>query len=371
VNHGPRIAYDARLCLGQYRGMGRFLRQLIAGHEQDFLGFCATGEQDPTLRLMASGYTAYPLWEQLSIPRLVQEHGVEVFLAPFNTAPLRLPDAVKLVLVVHDVIFMDNLPSSRSLYQNLGRTYRRLVVPRALRQADVVVTVTDFTAQQLESRFMVPSSRIRVIPNSIGEEWFLADDRPVTAQPYVFLVSGEAPSKNLSRAIEAFARCRGLASDSNLLMKVAGVKQKFHPQFQKEAARLGIADSVVLLPYVSDAEMRALHRHARLFVMPSLAEGFGIPVLEAMVSGVPVAASAGTCLEEVGGNAARYFDPTSVDDMARMMHQILAEPALQAEMVERGKAEVRRYHPDVVREKVRSFWAELEDSTLPATRWGH
>jgi glycosyltransferase involved in cell wall biosynthesis len=356
VNQRPRIAYDARLSLGQYRGMGRFLRLLIAGRERDFLGFCATGEQDPTLHLMASGYSAYPLWEQLSIPRLVREHGVEVFLAPFNTAPLRLPDAVKLVLVVHDLIFMDDLPASRSLYQNLGRAYRRLVVPRALRRADVVVTVTDFTARQLESRFMVPRSRIRVIPNSIGKEWFLASDSSVTAHPYVLLVSGEAPSKNLSRAIEAFARC----ADLNLRMKVAGVKPKFHPHFQEEARRLGIADSIEFLPFVSDIEMRRYHRGAKLFVMPSLAEGFGIPVLEAMASGVPVAASSGTCLEEVGGRAARYFDPASSEDMAGVMREILTDPGLQAEMSERGKVEVRRYHPDVVREKVRSFWAELE-----------
>ncbi len=368
------ITYDARLSLGKYRGMGHYLRQLIAGREREFLGFCATGEGDASLNLVSSGFRSYPLWEQVSLPRLVRRHEVEVFLAPYNTAPLLLPKGVKLVMIVYDLIFMDRAPLSRSLYQNVGRLYRRFIVPRAIKRAEVVVTCSQYTARQLESRFALDRSKVRVIPCSIGEEWF-NDQAPIATLPhYVLVVAGEAPSKNLSRAIAAFAHCRKFSRDSSLRLKVAGVKAKFHSFFQAEAKSAGVADFVDFLRYIPDAEMRHLFQRARLFIMPSLAEGFGIPVLEAMASGVPVAASSSTCLQEVGGEAARYFDPFSVEDMAATMHDILVDSALQSKMSEQGRIQSRKFHPNVVREQISSFWAEFEGVWKPvldteSTRW--
>jgi glycosyltransferase involved in cell wall biosynthesis len=355
------IAYDARLAMGQYRGMGRFLRLLIAGREQELLGLCATGEQDAALNLFASGYRFYPLWEQVSIPKLVRRYRIDTFLAPYNTAPLRLPRGVKLVMVVYDLIFMEDLPLSRSLYQNVGRLYRRLVVPRAIRRADVVVTLTHYTARLLESRFALDGSRIRVIPYSIGKEWFIAgSEAPDSTVRYVLVVAGEAPSKNLSRAIAAFARCRQLRGDPLLRLKVAGVKDKYHGLFQAEARQQGVAAFVDFLGFIPDPEMRILYRQAALFLMPSLSEGFGIPVLEAMVSGTPVAASSSTCLQEIGGNAARYFDPYSVEEMAATMCTILDNSTLRSEMSKQGHIQSQIFHPNAVLERIRALWSEIE-----------
>jgi glycosyltransferase involved in cell wall biosynthesis len=356
----PRVAYDARLALGHYRGMGRYLRQLIAGREQDLLGFCATGERDPSLNLVASGHRAYPLWEQLSIPRLVRNYSIQTFLAPFNTAPLRLPRSVKLAVVVYDLIFMDGLPLSLSLYQNAGRLYRRLVVPRAIQRAAVVVTCSEYTAAQLTSRFRLDASRIRVIPVGLGEEWFSARSVPRGDgnRPYLFAVAGEAPSKNLGRAIAAFAQFRRF-SGSNVRMKVAGVKPKYHSRFQREARRLGVADGVDFLCYIPESEMRGLYQNAELFIMPSVAEGFGIPVLEAMAAGVPVAVSSASSLPEVAGDAARYFDPLSVDDMASAIGDVVCNPELKQEMATRSVLQARKFNQDVINRKIAEFWSEL------------
>jgi glycosyltransferase involved in cell wall biosynthesis len=361
-----RIAYDARLSLLPYRGMGRFLRLLIAGREQELLGFCATGEQDEALNLVASGHSFYPLWEQVSIPSLVRSYKIDTFLAPYNTAPLRLPKDVKLVLVVHDLIFMGDLPLSRSLYQNVGRLYRRLVVPWAIQRADVIVTVSQYTALQLRSRFALDSSRIHVIPNSIGKEWFTTETPPDSTARYVLVVAGEAPSKNLSRAIAAFARCRKLDGDFLLRLKVAGVRDKYHPLFQAEARRLGVADFVDFLAFIPDRELRLLYRQAALFLMPSLSEGFGIPVLEAMASGTPVAASSATCLQEIGGDSARYFDPYSVEEIAATMCTILDSSTIRSEMSKQGRIQSQKFHPDAVVERVRSLWLEIEGFSQPA-----
>ncbi len=355
-----RIAYDARLAIGEYRGMGSFLRQLIAGHEKDFIGLCARGEQDRSLALIASGFRPYPLWEQISLPGLLREQSVDAFLAPYNTAPLCLPDNLKLVLVVHDLIFMEPLPLSRSLYQNAGRFYRRLIVPAAVRRADLLLTVSNFTARLLASRFKIGRERIRVVPNSLSEVWFDEKSCAAPAERYVFMVAGEAPSKNLRRAISAFAQCRNLEKDPGLRLKVAGVKTAFHPAFQNVARECGVADRIDFLGYIPDSEMRSLYRNAALFVMPSLSEGFGIPILEAMASGAPVAASDRTCLPEVGGDAALYFDPESVEQMAKIMHQILSNPSLRDRMSESGREQSRKFHPDRVHAGIAALWLELD-----------
>jgi glycosyltransferase involved in cell wall biosynthesis len=363
-----RIAYDARFSIGQYRGMGRYLRALIAGREQRLLGFCAGGECDSELRLVADGPTFYPAWEQLAIPRLLRRHGIDLFIAPYNTAPLLLPRETRLVLIVHDLIFLDALPASRSIYQNSGRLYRRMVVPRAIPRADLIVTVSQFTASSLVDRFDIERRRLRIIPNSLGEEWYAHEIAATRLGDYVLTVAGEAPSKNLNRALEAFALYRAASAPHALRMKVAGVKTAFHAVFAARARDLGVADYVDFLPYLPDHEMRTLYRNAAVFLMPSLAEGFGIPVLEAMASGIPVASSNASSLPEIGGDAAQYFDPTSTEQMARILHRILSEPGLQARMVELGRIQACKFHPAVIRAAIQRFWDEFVqvDEPLPA-----
>jgi glycosyltransferase involved in cell wall biosynthesis len=360
-----RVAYDARFSIGQYRGMGRYLRTLIEGREQSVVGFCASGEHDPELRLIADGARFYPLWEQISIPRLVRQHGIDIFIAPYNTAPLTLPRDTRLILVLYDLIFMDPLPPSQSHYQNAGRLYRRLIAPRAIARANLIVTVSNFTAASLAARFQVEPHRLRVIPVTIAEEWFDSDSGPSIPSGYVLAVAGEAPSKNLKRALEAFALCRGRAGRSSLRMKVAGVKAAFHAAFETHAQLFGVGDYVEFLPYVSDDEMRILYREADVLLMPSLAEGFGIPILEAMASGTPVAASNAASLPEVGGEAALYFDPTSAEHMAETLHQIISEPGPRARMAELGRIQACKFHPNVIRASIQQFWDELAHADEP------
>lgn len=354
------VAYDARMSLGNYRGMGRYLRALIAGREHSLVGLCASNEDDAGLRLVADGMRIHAMWEQVSIPRLLWQHGLNVLIAPYNTAPLWLPPATRLVLVVHDLIFMERLPLPRSLYQNAGRIYRRLVTPRAVQRADIIVTVSKHTARKLMSRFAVEAQRLRVIPMSIGEEWYASPAEARERQRLVLTVAGEAPHKNLRRALQAFARCQSLLGTPQVRMKVAGVRPAYHAMFGAEAKRLDIAPSVEFLPYLSDGEMRRLYREAAVLLMPSLAEGFGIPVLEAMASGLPVAASHAGSLPEVGGDAALYFDPLNVEAMADTLTRILQDGALRTRMEERGREQAQRFHPSVMGRKIECFWEEIE-----------
>lgn len=358
VQH-PKVAYDARFSLGRYRGMGRFLRQLIAGYEQDFIGFCARGESDPTLNLVARGFRFFPLWEQVSLPSLVRKYRTDLFLAPYNTGPLWLPRTVKLLLVLHDLIFLEDLPSSPSLYQNLGRAYRRAITPRILDRANTIVTVSNYTKEQLVTRHGIAEHKIRVIPNSLEEKWFQPGKPPRDRDPYIFMVSGEAPSKNLGRALESYALYKKGFGDQAARLRIAGVHTSFHKRYRSLARQLGVDERVELLEYLPDSQLLELYQGAALFWMPSLMEGFGIPVLEAMASGAPVLTSASTSLPEVGGDAAVYVNPRSVTDMADALSRLMADSKLRQNMSTAGREQARKYHPEGVKQRIRQLWTSL------------
>lgn len=353
-----RVGYDARFGIGEYRGMGRYLRRFIAGIGDAVVGFCADGEADPDLTLKARGFRFYPLWEQVSLPLRAAQSGIDVLIAPYNTAPLLIPCRMKLVLVVHDLIYLRSaaeLPYSRSVYQNFGRIYRRWVVPRAVRRADHIVCVSEYTRSELMRKFQVETAKLTIIPNSIDASWYSLR-RKTTGQRYVFCVSGEAPNKNLGRALQGFAEYCERFGDHDTQFRVAGVKPAHHAAFCAIANHYRMRSRVEFLDYISDEKLRELYAGAAAFLFPSTEEGFGIPVLEALAAGVPVIASQASSIPEVGGDAALYFDPVSAPDMAEQLSNVLSNPELQDSMSRRGRQNALQFHPDVVDARIRGFW---------------
>ncbi len=359
MKESRRIAYDGRLAIEPFRGMGRFLRTLISGREDELLGFCASGESSKSLNLTASGLHFYPAWEQWSLPRLISKFNVDTFIAPYNTAPLFLPSNVRLVIIVYDLIFFEPMPPSQSMYQNIGRIYRRLVVPRATRKAQIVLTVSNFTKTRLVNSFGIDPQQVQVIPCSLDAEWFECATPTDRREQFIFMVSGEAPSKNLARGIEGFARFVQMTGNRQIRLKIAGVKKKFHAVFAPLAEKLGIGSAVDFLGYLTESDLRNLYRSADMFVMPSLSEGFGIPVLEAMASRVPIAVSTGGSLPEVAGNAALYFDPYSIEDMAERMREILTTKTTRDALITAGDQQARKYHEKEIQPLIDSFWHSL------------
>jgi glycosyltransferase involved in cell wall biosynthesis len=222
-----------------------------------------------------------------------------------------------------------------------GWKYRTLV-PRAARSAERVICVSQFTRDDVVRRYGVDEGSIRVI----GEAPSLAvGDAEPPPGPYILAVGDLRRKKNFGRLVEAFTTLRkeGLSHRLVIAGRDAG-----------EGARLR-APGVELTGYLPEKQLDALMRGAALLVHPSLYEGFGLVIVEAMARGVPVAAARATALPETGGDAALYFDPVDVHDMAETIRRALADDQLGT----RGRAHVARLSWDEAAAQTAAVYAEL------------
>lgn len=356
------VAIDARWMIGEFRGMGHYANALVDSADRAVIKLLPNNFPDAGTGTVRRGWGFFPFWEQSVLPRLCRRLGVTQLVCPYNTAPLHLPRGVRLILVVHDLIYLESwrrVPRSRSIYQTLGRIYRRWNVPRVTQSAHRLITVSEFSRNEICARFELPRDRVRVIPNSLSDEWFVDAPLPAAQRSnYLLTVSGEAPHKNLSTLLRAFARVRSAMPEDPyaLCLRIVGVKASQQAVFQSLAARLNIASSVVFEPFLEEQALRELYRRARLFVFPSLIEGFGIPVLEAMASGTPVACSNTSSLPEVVDGTGWLFDPSNVEHMSSTLQLALAdESKLQAAALA-GLKRSQRYRRSAVANEIKEFW---------------
>ncbi len=345
-----KVGVDAFAMGSEGRGMGRFALQLTSTLREEAVLL----KPDPGRR------PAFPLWEQLHLIGKARRAEVDCLLCPYNTAPLLPFSSIPKIVVVHDLIFMDReMSSSVSRTQNIGRRYRQAVAPIAAKHALQVVTVSDYSRRLLCERLSLNEKKVSVIPNWIGESWFSTICKPARSR-YLLTVSGEAPSKNLVGLLRGFALYRRDGGDATL--KVVGVKPAWHQHFSGLAQEHGIRDVVEFLPFVTDESLRELYSQAASYVCASLVEGFGIPLLEAMASGVPLSSSFTTSLPEVAGEAACYFHPLDCEQMAESLAEALSGSSASRARVVKGRERAWTFRRAAVEPLIRAFWQSMESA---------
>jgi glycosyltransferase involved in cell wall biosynthesis len=358
-----RLAVDARLMAGHPRGMGQYSRVLVEPVQHQLTALLPRSQTVQEWPCYSKGSGFFPWWEQRVLPRMAQQCDATHLLCPNNTGPIARIHGIKTILVVHDLIFLQpfsELPASRSLYQNLGRIYRRFVVPAVIKNADLLITVSEYTREALCEYFCMDPQRIHVIPNSVGNAWFVShplDDS--LRKPYLLSVTGEAPSKNLSALLKAFAEMRANGFGRELSLRIVGIKPAFHSGYLEEAEQLRLVGAVRLESFISEDELRRMYREAWAFVLPSLFEGFGIPLIEAMASGTPVVCSDTTSLPEVVGDAAILFNPRYIDDMAAKLARIVADRTVRAIGIQKGLKRAEMFRQEAIMQKITDFWSQI------------
>jgi glycosyltransferase involved in cell wall biosynthesis len=228
--------------------------------------------------------------------------------------------------------------------RSLQSLYFRSWVPPLLRAARHVLTNSQFTAAEIQRCTGLQAERITVIPLGYDALHFTPGDPqgPIPQQPYLLHVGQAYPHKNLRRLIQAFAQVAPAYPELRLVL--AGKPHPTEtPQLQALAAELGLQQRVEFRAYVPYAELPDLYRGALAFVFPSLWEGFGLPVLEAMACGTPVITSTGSGTEEVAGDAALLVDPADTNALSQALHTLLDQSSLQEQYRKQGLERAKRF----------------------------
>ena len=356
-----RIGIDYTPAIRQHGGIGRYTRELVGAllaqvNSHRYALFAAVGGVN--LEEWKSGqnrgcatFRALPisddwlarLWHRLRVPIPVETITgiVDVFYSPDFVLPPTLP-RTRTLLTVHDLSF---LHYPEHFVPKLVQ-YLNSVVPRSVTRADKVLADSEATRvdiinrlgaapDQVEVLYLGADDRFHASP-SRGERERLESRYGIGEQPYVLSVGTLQPRKNYATLIRAFATL-----GPGIQLAIAGGRGWLYQNVFEEAEKQG--GRVQILGLVDDEDLPALYRNAALFALPSLYEGFGLPVLEAMACGTPVVCSDRSSLPEVAGDAALLVDPTDVDAISAAMTRALTDDGLRAEMVSRGLTQASRF----------------------------
>jgi glycosyltransferase involved in cell wall biosynthesis len=289
--------------------------------------------------------TLYPRWNLFARPSLpVSLRSAEVLHATNHVSVPPAAEGQRLVVTVHDLAF-EHLPG---MFPRPWRALYRLGLRAAVKRADAILTPSRNTAEDVLSRTAVDPGRLYVVPLAASLPTGALDaeevlDRLKVPSPYILFVGTLEPRKNLVRLIRAYRRVAANGFPHALVL--AGPLGWHHESLMRELSLQGPGEIAMTGP-LSDEELDAVYRAADAFAYPSLYEGFGLPVLEAMARGVPTVASATSSVPEVAGDAAIGVNPRSVREIAHAIESLLSDVDLADRLAARGRARAERFSWD-------------------------
>jgi glycosyltransferase involved in cell wall biosynthesis len=370
-----KVAVDARALLHERTGIGTYtdaIARRLATRQGLSVGLFAPRPFPPSVD-GAGGWTRHTdrhpfgiVWVQSTLPSRLARWGADVLLAALTIGPAR--GDVPFVSTVHDLTPLTN-PEWHAARTLLG------FIPlweRTVERAARFVCVSETTARDLVARYPETAPRVRVAPNGVEAGFFTpapdgsADALQRTRQryaggrPYILYLGTLEPRKNVEALVVACERLWGRRRSRPDLVLAGGAGWKtagLHRRIVRSAYR----DKIHVTGYAPREAARELYRAAEAFAYPSLAEGFGLPVLEAMACGIPVVASTADALVEVGGDAALYAPPRSPEELSRRLERILEDAELRARLREAGPRRAARFTWDEAAERTALAIAEAAE----------
>ncbi len=317
---------------------GRYLVQRMTGVQRYAREIVSRWEPVPVYqpRIGGKGATGH-LWEQFRLPTLARG----LLWSPGTTGPLAVR---KQVVTIHDTAFIDHA----ACYTRAFAAWYQWLVPRLARRVRRIITVSEFSKSRIVDYCRVSPDKVTVILSGVGPQFQpqttlqIEKARTELKLParYALCVCSLEPRKNLRRLLEAWGAMPDRPADLHLVL--AGAKGNVFEDVGLESAPA----NVQLVGYVGDELLPALYAGAEFFAFPSLYEGFGLPVLEAMACGTPVLCSNTTSLPEVAGDAALLVDPLETGSIAAGLQQLAADAALRQQLRERGLVRARSFNWD-------------------------
>jgi glycosyltransferase involved in cell wall biosynthesis len=355
-----KIAIDARelrTSTGRYiERLLHYLQQVDANHKYivllkpaDIDGWKPTNKN---FSVVPCPYKEFTFAEQYGMLRQLTEMGVD--LVHFGMVQQPILYMGKAVTTMHDLTTVKfRNPSKNWLVFTLKREVYKWVNRIAARKSRVVIAISEYSKDTV-AKFAHINSRKIVVTLEAADKIQDEPEPPVDGshndEKFIMYVGRPTPHKNLERLIEAFVMLRQTHPDLKLVL--AGKKDANYKRIERSVKAAGIA-GVTFTDFISEGQLRWLYEHTAAYVFPSLSEGFGLPGLEAMMHGAPVVSSDATCLPEIYGDAAEYFNPLDSFDMASAVARVIDNPKHTTKLRELGYAQSRKYS-----------WKRMAEQTL-------
>lgn len=350
-----RIGIDCRSLCGEKTGIGYYTYHLIKAlhrlQEDSSLCLYSSRRFDfPQLgeKVCRKAFKGLPgnVWLQTVLPFLLKKDQISVFHAPLFIVPLI--SSIPKVVTIHDLSVY--IYPEKTTWQN--RAILRTLLPASVKAADAVIADSENTKRDIVGHLGARPDKITVIPLAVPDSFYRHYDRAAIKQVkekyglpenYLLFVGTIEPRKNLERLIRAFGLVLERRKDLPHRLILAGRLGWLYQDIIRTRNDLALEDRIKLLGYVAEDDLPLVHQGADLFVYPSLYEGFGLPVLEAMASGIPVITSQVSSLPEVAGDSCCLINPLNVEELAAAIERILESSSLQAQMAQAGLARAREF----------------------------
>jgi len=343
-----KIGIDGHTLGSQSSGNENYCLKLL----RDLAGAKANGERYVVYFTHLSGLAKIPITDQFKVKRIFpanpfiriplsfpfecRREKLDVFHAQYIISPFC---NCRTVTTIHDILF-ESHPQFYTRFENLCF---RALIPGSARRADHIITVSQFSKTDIVFRYQVDPDKVTVVQQDPQDEFRLMDSDECKEMivkkygivaPFVVYVGRVNARKNLVRLVEAFSRLYRKGIRHKLV--IVGKQDWMAEQVVQKVKEMSLEDEVVFTGYVDRDDVPVFYNAAEMLVFPSICEGFGLPVMEAMACGVPVVTSYGSSLEEAAGGAAILVDPFSVESIADAVEKVIAHPQLAISLREKG-----------------------------------
>lgn len=305
-------------------------------------------------------------FEQLFLPIAAKTQKLDLLHCTGNTTPYFC--SVPIVQTLHDIIFMDPIPRNDNMYQRFGNHYRRRLVPLVTPRSEAVITVSNYEKERIVSRLSIDESKIEVIYNGINSSHFkicdsLKEKARVKLQyglPEKFILFLGNPSfrKNPTGVIEAYVMYASKVKHP-LPLVTPGLTQKYVTQELKRLNAEYDPNLFISPGYILEEDLPIVYGLSEVFLFPSLSEGFGMPIVEAMACGTPVITSKISSMPEIAGDAALLIDPMSAPTIADALIDLLSNEEFRLDKIQDGLLNAKRFSWDITAEKVLGIYERI------------
>ncbi len=361
--YGPRVGGG---------GPGRYVEQMVLNLQEidldnEYVVFCKRDNFGdipiPNKRWtkVVTDIHWYTLAEQIKLPRMIDKHRLDFIHVPHFNVPLRLK--TPFIATVHDLIMLEQPWSARAttktrLVYELKRFGFKKTLQHVAKNALQIITVSNQAKNQIIHRLKVSPDRVSVVYNGIdsavtnsanqkqksnaGHSEAEASIATSVSKPFLLNVGNSYPHKNIETLLHAFSFL--LADHPDVSLVLAGPNNVFQERLKAEAEEIAIPDDRIFFTgFISDEELTWLYKNASAYVLPSKVEGFGIPPLEALKLGTPVAASRASCIPEILGEAAVYFHPEDIESLVEAIESLLTNSDLRTKTLAKSHEVLARY----------------------------